>query len=120
MNEYEASDGMVFGTPEECAEYERRLGNTKRFIDAEKLKQHYAWWGDTEQRKIFDEIVDAQPAADVQEVKHAHWKIYEDTDGIYGICSNCGVDVDFSHYGTPYPNCPFCRAYMHGKEKAND
>lgn len=31
-----------------------------RLIDADKLKQHYAWWNNDEQR-TFDQIVDAQP-----------------------------------------------------------
>lgn len=31
-----------------------------RLIDADKLKQHYAWWNNEEQR-TFDQIVDAQP-----------------------------------------------------------
>jgi hypothetical protein len=33
-----------------------------RLIDADKLKQHYAWWGeDDAQKRLFDEIVDRQP-----------------------------------------------------------
>lgn len=32
-------------------------------INAEKLKQHYAWWEDDRQ-KLFDEIVDQQKAID--------------------------------------------------------
>ena len=33
-----------------------------RLIDADKLKAHYAWWGETdEKRRLFDEIVDQQP-----------------------------------------------------------
>lgn len=43
-----------------------------RQIDADKLKKHYAWWRETENGRkmadIFDEIVDAQPTADVVEV----------------------------------------------------
>ena len=39
----------------------------KKYIDAEKLKRHYAWWDD-EAKKIFDEIIDLQPTADVVEV----------------------------------------------------
>ena len=35
-----------------------------RLIDAEKLKKHYAWWDDDERRKLFDQIVDAQPTVD--------------------------------------------------------
>ena len=36
-----------------------------KYIDADKLKRHYAWWDD-EEKKIFDEIIDLQPAADVE------------------------------------------------------
>ena len=36
-----------------------------RLIDADKLKQHYAWWGDCEgskeRKEVFDTIVDLQP-----------------------------------------------------------
>ena len=42
------------------------MGKTK-YIDADKLKRHYAWWDD-ESKKIFDEIIDLQPTADVEEV----------------------------------------------------
>ena len=39
-----------------------------RLIDADKLKNHYAWW-DNEDKKIFDDIVDLQPTAfDVEKV----------------------------------------------------
>ena len=40
-----------------------------RYIDAEKLKKHYAWWDD-ENKETFDAIIDQQPTADVQESKH--------------------------------------------------
>lgn len=33
-----------------------------RLIDADKLKNHYAWW-DNEDKKMFDDIVDLQPTA---------------------------------------------------------
>lgn len=33
-----------------------------RLIDADVLKGHYAWWGeDSEQKKLFDQIIDLQP-----------------------------------------------------------
>ena len=36
-----------------------------RLIDADALKAHYAWWGETEsgreRKELFDEIVDIQP-----------------------------------------------------------
>ena len=38
-------------------------GKKMTLINAEKLKQHYAWWEDDRQ-KLFDEIVDQQKAID--------------------------------------------------------
>lgn len=35
-----------------------------KIIDADRLKQHYAWWGN-ENQEIFDTIVDEQPPLDV-------------------------------------------------------
>ena len=34
-----------------------------RLVDADKLKQHYAWWND-ENKELFDTIVDAQPTVE--------------------------------------------------------
>ena len=34
-----------------------------RLIDADKLKQHYAWWND-EIKELFDTIVDVQPTVE--------------------------------------------------------
>ena len=39
-----------------------------KYISANKLKAHYSWWGDTDERKTFDQIVDAQPAVNVVEL----------------------------------------------------
>lgn len=33
-----------------------------RLIDADKLKNHYAWWSN-EEKELFDSIVDSQPTA---------------------------------------------------------
>lgn len=43
-----------------------------RLIDADKLKQHYAWWND-ENKELFDIIVDAQPTVEKQEDKRGRW-----------------------------------------------
>lgn len=48
-----------------------------KYIDADKLKRHYAWWDD-ESKKIFDEIVDLQPAADVVPVVRCSECKYQD------------------------------------------
>ena len=52
------------------------MGKTK-YIDADKLKRHYAWWDD-ESKKIFDEIIDLQPDADVIEVVRCGECKYQD------------------------------------------
>ena len=79
-----------------------------KYISAKRLKAHYAWWGETEERKTFDAIVDVQPAADVQEVKHGKW----DEQGIYKFkCSCCGA---VEKYESPF--CRWCGAKMDGGE----
>ena len=42
------------------------------------------------------------------------WELCKDIDGGYGVCSVCGTDADFSHYGKPYDYCPSCGAKMKG------
>ena len=32
-------------------------------IDSNKLKEHYSWWSDEENKKLFDDIIDRQPEA---------------------------------------------------------
>lgn len=37
-----------------------------RLIDADRLKAHYAWWGeDSDKRRTFDCIVDVQPTVEI-------------------------------------------------------
>lgn len=66
----------------------------------------------------FLELVDDEPAADVQEVKHGHWIPERDPDENNRIqCYHCSVcDDDFHYIGafiaTKY--CPCCGARMDG------
>lgn len=46
------------------------------------------------------------------EPKKGSWEHCEDEDGMYDVCSNCGADVDISHYGRSYNYCPHCGAKM--------
>ena len=81
-----------------------------KYIDADKLKAHYAWWGDnSSERTLFDAIIDVQPAADVVEVRRAAWQSWEqdkppckwyscDYCGFHALsrsnhCPNCGADM---------------------------
>lgn len=46
---------------------------TDRLIYAEKLKQHYAWWANSQDelkefKRVFDEIINLQPTVEAVEV----------------------------------------------------
>lgn len=64
-----------------------------------------------------EDIVIHMPSVSTK--KTGRWEMCEDADGLYGICSVCGVDADFRHYGIAYKWCPNCGAKMvesEGKE----
>lgn len=66
--------------------------------------------------KLFDmmlEIIQKQPTADVEEVKHGEWVKYKPA---HYECSMCGKKVggNVSNY------CPDCGAKMDGKKQKND
>lgn len=65
---------------------------SRKLIDAEKLKKHYAWWEDDERRTLFDQIVDAQPTVDAVPVIRCkdckNWEADEDER-----CMCCGEGV---------------------------
>lgn len=95
-----------------------------RYIDAEKLKCSI----DSETDSIFDrdmtieelyynlcELVDDEPTADVQEVKHGYWqnKYRSGTTIKEGVVSSC-CDM-WNNRKSQF--CPNCGARMGGEEK---
>ena len=58
-----------------------------RLIDADKLKQHYAWWND-EIKELFDTIVDLQPTIEPEEAKRGKWLMCMKTGRLE--CTACG------------------------------
>ena len=101
-----------------------------RHIDAEKLKCSI----DSETDSIFDwdmtieelyynlcKLIDDEPTADVQEVKHGHWIPERDPDEGNRIqCYHCSVcDDDFHYIGAFVATkfCPNCGARMDGEER---
>ena len=82
-----------------------------RLIDADKLKQHYAWWND-ENKELFDTIVDAQPTVEMQKNKCGKWAhigcdewscsccgFIKHTEGSWKnpdakYCENCGAKME--------------------------
>ena len=99
----------------------------QKLIDADKLKQHYAWW-DNEDKKIFDTIIDLQPTVDAKPVRHGHWETvfmseatgYDPTLANYNDpvfchrCSVCKEDARLDEYGEEMLSkyCPNCGAKM--------
>ena len=67
-----------------------------RYIDADKLKKHYAWWAtsgnpDLEERKRdFDTIVDLQPTVEAVPRMHGVW-VHEGEN--LWRCSKCGNTI---------------------------
>lgn len=88
----------------------------QKLIDADKLKQHYAWW-DNEDKKIFDTIIDLQPTVEAEPVRHGHWTekrnpmMYQLLPYVW-VCDQCGTAF---YYKTPY--CGECGAKMDEEEK---
>ena len=58
------------------------------------------------------DILSEVPSVSAERV--GEWELCKDIDGEYGVCSVCGNDADFSHYGKPYHYCPNCGARMKG------
>ena len=95
----------------------------KKFIDAEKfknaIKENKLMAREAATRRIL-EMLEKQPHADVQEVKHGHWIKTEDFTMIeqYAVyeyeCSKCGAHA---HYGIDN-YCYHCGARMDGDENA--
>lgn len=96
----------------------------KKFIDSENFRNevNILGWGDTcdcEYNDAWDdamsailEILDNQPAADVQEVKHGRWNVGYFHDRVCSLCLH--PSNDFSDYAYDY--CPHCGARMDGEE----
>lgn len=85
-----------------------------RLIDADKLKNSYGWWeGNDRQltrdevRHYFDAMIDVQPTADAESVKHGKWVLNE--RGVYQC--ECGF-VPTMEEKIYYNYCPHCGAKM--------
>ena len=86
---------------------------SEKYISASKLKAHYSWLGKdaTLSPKDVDDIIDAQPAADVEPVVRGEWVemrdpygdltgwIHEEcgreTNAATEYCSKCGAKMTF-------------------------
>lgn len=87
-----------------------------RLIDADKLKQHYAWWPENE-RTVLDQIVDAQPTVDT--VVHGEWigKSEADSTPFCSICGRMRLGSSLVFVKKYVPYCEYCGAKMDGGAK---
>ena len=89
-----------------------------RLIDADKLKQHYAWWND-ENKELFDTIVDAQPTVEMQKNKCGKWA---HIGGDEWSCSCCGfikhTEGSWENLDAKY--CENCGAKMEKEKTENE
>lgn len=83
----------------------------EKYIDANKLKKHYAWWRGTENGRkmadLFDEIVDAQPPAEVTDRKVGKWVKVGHRGRTYK-CNQCGNYLDFDGVNAGRGDANFC------------
>lgn len=65
---------------------------------------------------LIPEVIADIPSADVQPVKHGHWKAYGSLPTNQWSCSECRGLVEVSHYCNEcyYDFCPNCGAKMDG------
>lgn len=84
-----------------------------RYIDANLLKAEFTGnFTKAYAVSLIKSIIDQQPTADVQEVKHGHWTFrYE---GTYKrskcYCSVCGKSNGIAGRNQMRPYCPWCGA----------
>ena len=88
------------------------------YIDRAALKRELAPYEEndfSQQMDVILAIVDAQPAADVVEVRHGRWK--NGGNGLYDTCSACDKEI---YLAIPMNYCPNCGALMEKKEDEHD
>lgn len=68
----------------------------EKYISATKLKAHYSWLGKdaTLSPKDVDDIVDAQPAVEVERIVYGKWEVCTDEFIPKRRCTNCGTKFD--------------------------
>lgn len=87
-----------------------------RYIDADKIDFNECFVGQSDfardTRQAAQNLIDKQPTADVEPVKHGKWSLQEDTKR--SCCSVCNFMRNIStQYGWTY--CPHCGAKMDGE-----
>lgn len=89
-----------------------------RYIDAEKMREE--WLENGENEYVYDtnsvlDSIDAQPTADVVEVKRGEWRLHPDGSGTCSYCNRIQKSVwDFDNAQN---FCGHCGADMRGDEK---
>lgn len=92
------------------------------YIDRQELLKNLNKFAPEHYSALVNTIITKQPAADVVEVKHGHWKLLPaqpvtGTLNVEAECSNCGREVVYQIVNNRYEFenfCPHCGAKMDG------
>lgn len=107
-------------------------GGTKRYIDANSLKEDIAGARIIQKPKYLDAeetfgIIDMQPTAEVEEVNHGYWiegskyKMNYSQVYRYYTCSNCRFTWElFEGAQKEFKRCPYCEFKMDMETKRED
>ena len=98
---------------------EERIAHINALPSADRPKEVIAQvtFDEEKLREIVKEAVERfKEEYEVADRPQGEWEMQEDIDGLYGICSICGHDADFSHYYKAYNFCPHCGARMKGAD----
>ena len=98
---------------QKCNEYDTEMRNVSEdCISREHLLSKVY---DMDNDNLVVDLKDIEDAPSVVPSRaEGEWELASDNDGEYGICSICGNDADFTHYGKSYHYCPNCGAKMKG------
>lgn len=100
-----------------------------RYIDAEELELEYyglSIHGTVAVKSVlpvFVNLLDKQPTADVEEVKHGEWYLLDEcaNEGVYcSVCHKKVYKTDYANQNVKSKYCPNCGAKMDGKRKENE
>ena len=119
MNDLIKRSDAIKAICENCEYYknEKVINDIKAIPPADRPREVIAQvtFDEEKLREIVKEAVERfKEEYEIADRPQGEWEMLEDADGLYGICSVCGQDADFSHYYKAYNYCPNCGARMKG------
>lgn len=89
-----------------------------RYIDADKFEKEIQQEASESIANAVIRIIDRQPTAEVEEVKHGYWEEIKTGEKLYDYCfkcSNCNNITPPNSFVVAPDYCPNCGAKMDGR-----